>query len=101
MAGSAGRSDAPSYSRAVTEGSKDVGKKHFKKPLEKISKHEIRGHLGKVEIRITKGINRKLAKKRRMEAAMKDRFHKDKWGLQAQVMHYSPGRIERPNDTGT
>ena len=29
-------SDAPSYSQAITGGSQNVGKKHFKKPPDKI-----------------------------------------------------------------
>lgn len=74
MARSAGGSVALSYSQAVTEGSKDAGKKHFKTPLEKISKHEARGHLEEADIRIRKGTNKKQVKKRRMEVSVKDRL---------------------------
>jgi len=47
MAGSTGESVAPCYSRAVTKGSKDAGKKHFKKLVEKISEARSQGTSGR------------------------------------------------------
>lgn len=47
MAGSAGGSVAPSYSQEVTGGSPNAGKKHFKKPLDKISETRSQGTSGR------------------------------------------------------
>lgn len=46
MAGCAGGSAAPSYTQVVTEGSKDMGKKYFKKPLQKDSETRGKGTFG-------------------------------------------------------
>jgi len=55
MAGRAGGIAAPSYSQVITEGSKDNGKQHFKKPLEKVSEASSKGTLGRNRLQELEG----------------------------------------------